>query len=93
MSCYTGTPFFRGFASVFEKRAGISVLDALDAAANLKTIDDITNVTLGKHVFSDKKIGKRSRHGMTLQIDPALLSRLTPEQRKQLYFAVKKMRV
>ena len=93
--------FEAGMADAMVKRAQFSgengLLMALNAAANIKGLSDITNRKLEKSMADDQPQKPASRkktapRKLKMSIDPELLRTLTPEQRKSLFFAVRRIR-
>lgn len=98
--------FADGFMSAMEKRAGLAApLGLLNTAANLRTLGDMTNAELGLIMDEDfgeaagpskskSKVGKNKPKArrLSLSIDENLLKSLTPEQRKGLFFAVRRIK-
>lgn len=87
--------FYEGALGAIVKRAG--VIGALNMAATAKTLADNTNNTI-LSVLSEDDEGRRSRkkakrQKLTMSIDDELLASLTPEQRRDLFFAVRKIKV
>lgn len=92
--------FNKGVILALEKRAAMSLdsgwLAMLNAAANIKGLSDISNKALQeaaeeKQEKPVRKPAKKSKK-LSMTIDKELLVNLTPEQRKRLYFAVRKVK-
>ena len=77
------------------KRAG--VIDAFNLAATAKTLADNTNNTILSVLSDDEEVRKArkkpKRQKLTMSVDNELLANLTPEQRRELFFAVRKIKV
>lgn len=77
------------------------VFDVINTLANVKVLDDITNKDLNTAIDRDHsepgiQLGPKKKKGQTkklsMKIDKELLAQLTPEQRMQLFFAVRKIK-
>lgn len=84
-------PFAIGAMPVLEKHADL--LSAMNAAAAIKTIGDQTNNSLERGMKSrEDKQKRKAPDKLSMSIDPALFSKLTPEERKELFFAIRRIK-
>lgn len=87
--------FEQGFMHEMEKRAQSirGMADVLNAVANIKTVGDMTNAALSESLGEERKPKaeqkKQKTRKLRMSVDKDLLAKLTPEQRKQLFFAVR----